>query len=262
MRKITYFAIISVVFDCRGFEGAFTDTAVNAFKPGTTIQLPKAGGGTVSGTMIDMTGDGVANGLDLNGDGIPEILFLSLVAGKWSGLDTNGDGTIDYYLSVDLKGNFYLSTANPNGNATSGNVAVTANSNGTPTGFNSSGSTTVDNNILSQIYADATIPTTSTNNAGGTFSSAQSVTLTCTDNIACNAIAYTTDGSTPSFAGNGKVLAGKTASLTISSSATLKWIVRDAKGNLSTVGSAAFVISGGGGCTYGNGVYGTCTYSN
>lgn len=247
---------------CRGFEGAFTDASTNAFKPGTTVQLPKAGGGTVPGTMIDMTGDGIADGLDLNGDGVPEILFLSLVAGKWSGLDTNGDGTIDYYLSVDLKGNFYLSTGNPNGNATSGNVAVTTNSSGTPTGFNSSDGTSVDNSILTQIYADATVPTTSTNNAGGTFSSAQTVTLSCSDNVACNAIAYTTDGSTPNFTGNGTVVAGKTATVTISSSATLRWIVRDAKGNLSTAGSSAFVVSGGSACTYGNGVYGTCTYSN
>ena len=252
-----------LLISCRGFEGAFTDTAVNAFKPGTTVQLPKAGGGTLGGTMIDMTGDGIADGLDLNGDGIPEILFLSLVAGQWSGLDANGDGTIDYYLSVNLKGNFYLSTTNPNGNATSGNVAITTTSNGTPTGFNASGGTTVENNILSQIYTDATVPTTNTNNAGGTFSSAQTVVLSCSDNIACNGISYTTDGSTPNFSGNGTVVAGKTATVTIASSITLKWIARDANGNVSGVENASFTFSGGGGgCTYGSGVYGTCTYSN
>ncbi|HRP68089.1 MAG TPA: hypothetical protein PLY93_00965 [Turneriella sp.] len=129
----------------------FTDKATDAFRVGAAVSLPRAGGGSVVGTMIDVNGDGVPDGIDLDGDGVPEILFKNLVAGESAGLDLNGDGAIDYYLSVDFQGNFYLSTAKPVGNATSGNVAVTTDTNGTPTGFNTTGSTTVDDAVLGQI---------------------------------------------------------------------------------------------------------------
>lgn len=222
-----------MIFYCKGFDGAFTDKAVNAFKPGSTMNLPKAGGGTFGATVVDMTGDGVADGLDLNGDGIPEILFLVLVVGERSGLDLNGDGVIDYYLAIKLNGEVSI---NASGYGSGASVSVTTNSTGQPTGFNTTGSTSVDNNILSQIYADATIPTASANNAGGTFTSAQTVRVSCADNISCNAVAYTLDGSAPNFSGNGKVVAGNAADITINQTSTLRYVVRDAKGNISITG--------------------------
>jgi len=87
--------------------------------------------------------------------------------------------------------------------------------------------------------------------AAGTYTGTQSVTLTCSDNVACNAIAYTTDGSTPAFGppANGTLAAGNTATLTVSATTTVKYITRDAKGNLSAVGSGVYTISGGGGNT-------------
>lgn len=231
--KVFVVSLLMIGLACKGFEGAFTDKAMNAFKPGSTMNLPKAGGGTFSATVIDMNGDGVADGLDLNGDGIPEILFLILVVGERSGLDLNGDGTIDYYLSMKLNGDVSI---NASGYGTGAAVSVTTNSTGQPTGFNTTGSTSVDNNILSQIYADVTVPTASANNAGGAFTSAQNVRITCSDNVACNAIAYTLDGSTPNFNGNGTILAGGVGDLTISTSSTLRYVVRDAKGNISSAG--------------------------
>lgn len=232
--------------NCNGFEGVFTDKATAAFKAGGSINLPKAGGGSVIGIFIDINNDGALDGVDLNNDGIPELLFKDLQVGQSAGLDLNGDGMIDYYLSVDYQGNFFLNTQRPTGNVTSGNVTVTVGSGGTPTGLNTSGGTTVDDGTLGQIYADTTPPTAGTNNAGGTYVGAQTVTLSCSDNVACNSIAYTTDGSTPNFvAGGGSVIvAGSSAQLTIGGTVTLRWVVRDSKGNLSAVQSAGFTITG------------------
>lgn len=244
LRKVV--PIIAIFFiSCQGFDGVFTDKATAAFKAGGAISLPKAGGGSVVGIFIDVNNDGILDGIDLNNDGIPELLFKDLQVGQSAGLDLNGDGAIDYYLTVDYQGNFFLSTQRPTGNASSGNVTVTVGANGVPTGLNTSGGTTVDDGILGQIYADTTLPTPGTNNAGGTFVGAQTVTLTCNDNVACNGIAYTTNGSTPTFTGNGTVVVGNSTTITISSTLTLRWIVRDANGNVSTpVQSAAFTITG------------------
>lgn len=247
-RIITAFLLIAILMllGCNGFEGVFTDKASAAFKSGGSINLPKAGGGSVIGIFIDVNNDGVLDGVDLNNDGIPELLFKDLQVGQSAGLDLNGDGTIDYYLSVDYQGNFFLNTQRPSGNVTSGNVTVTVGPNGVPTGLNTSGGTGVDDATLGQIYADVTPPTAGTNNAGGTYVGAQVVTLTCSDNVACNSIAYTTDGSTPSFvsgAGSTIIMANSTQ-LTIGATATLRWIVRDSNGNVSGVQSASFTITG------------------
>lgn len=237
--------LVLLTISCNGFGGVFTDASVNAFKPGAVVQLAKAGGGKISGLMVDVNSDSVPDGIDLNNDGIPEMVFKDLVVGKSGGVDVNGDGVVDYYISADYLGNFYLNTTNPNGNTNSGNVTVTTDANGTPTGFNNSGGTTVDNDILRQIYTDTTSPTVAVNPAGGTFVPAQTVIVSCTDNVACNAISYTTDGSTPSFSGNGIMVLGNTATLAVGSSVMFKYVARDAKGNLSTVGNVWFTIYAG-----------------
>lgn len=240
MRRLFLLSLAFLTY-CQGFQGVFTDVSVDAFKPGGTMQLPKAGGGTFTAKVIDITGDGIADGLDLNGDGIPEILFVLLVVGEKSGLDFNGDGTIDYYLTINFQSAVSIYSG---GYGTGSAVSVTTSSTGQPTGFNTSGSTSIDNDILTRIYADASNPTASANSTGGTFTSAQTVRLSCTDNVACNAIAYTLDGSTPNFNGNGSIIAGGTGDITISSSATLRYIVRDAKGNVSTTGGPVIFTIG------------------
>lgn len=244
---------------CKGFSGVFTDEKPKAFIPGSTVNLPTAAGGFQTATVIDINGDGVADGLDLDGNGVPEILYISLGAERAIGLDLNGDGVIDYYLIIDFQGNITLQTARSGGSK----AKVTTDANGA-TGFDTAGAGGSAQDILTQIRNDATQPTIAASPAGGTFSAAQSVTLTCSDNIACNAVAYTTDGSTPSFSAGGAstIVAGKTAGLTVSSTTTVKYLTRDAKGNVSAVGTQTYTISGGGSCTYGTGTYGACTYGN
>lgn len=222
---------------CKGFSGVFNDEKPSAFVPGSTVSLPTANGGSQTAQVIDVNGDGVADGLDLDGNGIPEILYITLGAERAVGLDLNGDGVIDYYLTISFDGKITLATARTGGS----NVTVTQDSAGA-TGFDANGDGTTDNNILTQIRNDSTAPTIAASPAGGSYSGSVSITLTCSDAVACNAIAYTTDGSTPSFSGGSTIKAGGSATLTLTSTTTLKFITRDAKGNLSSAGSQTYTF--------------------
>ena len=94
---------------------------------------------------------------------------------------------------------------------------------------------------------DGTAPSTTASPAAGTYTSAQSVTLTCTDNAGgsgCAATHYTTDGSTPTTASS-----TYSAPIAISASTTLKFFSRDVAGNAEAVRTAAYVINGGTGTT-------------
>ena len=241
-----FWAACMFAISCKGFSGVFTDDKPAAFVPGSTINLPLAGGGFQSATVIDMNGDGVADGLDLDGNGVPEILFVSLGANRAIGLDVNGDGLIDYYLIINFDGTNTIQTARTSGSA----VKVTSDAQGA-TGFDTPGASGSAQNILTQIRNDSTAPTIAASPTGGTFTGAQSITLTCSDAVACNAIAYTTDGSTPSFSGSSATIkAGGSVSLSLSSTTTVRFITRDAKGNVSAVGTQTYsigcVLVGGG----------------
>ncbi|MBS0616607.1 MAG: chitobiase/beta-hexosaminidase C-terminal domain-containing protein [Spirochaetes bacterium] len=230
-----------MVISCKGFSGVFTGNTPAAFTPGATVNLPKAGGGFINATVISLNGS-TAAGLDLTGSGIPDILFIPVSGGngRVMGLDVNGDGVIDYYLVVNFDGSITIETARTGG----ATVNLTTDANGNVTGFDTPSASGSPQNIFSLIKNDTTPPTIAASLAAGSYTGAQSVTLTCSDNVACNAIAYTTDGSTPSFGppANGTLIAGNTATLTVSATTTLKYITRDAKGNLSTVGSEVYTF--------------------
>ncbi|MFO1480541.1 MAG: chitobiase/beta-hexosaminidase C-terminal domain-containing protein [Turneriella sp.] len=58
--------------------------------------------------------------------------------------------------------------------------------------------------------------------SGGIFTGPQSITLTCSDSVACNAIAFTTDGSDPNFAGQTSIIVpGNKASRAITNTTTV-----------------------------------------
>lgn len=81
---------------------------------------------------------------------------------------------------------------------------------------------------------DSTKPTVSASPKGGTYSAAQTVTLTSSE---AGSIFYTTNGSTPTAAST-----KYTAPVSISSNTTLKFIAVDTAGNPSDVGSELYTI--------------------
>jgi hypothetical protein len=230
-----------VLTACTGFKGAFVNASGDAFKPNAVVYLPGACGSKVTARAIDLNGDGVADGIDLNGDGIAEVRYNPIIAGQLVGLDSNGDGQSEYYMNVGLNDVLKIYTQATGGNE----VALTADAAGQVTGFDITGDCVADNTIIADIRADITPPTSSANSPGGAFNGSQTVALTCADNVACNGIAYTLDGSDPKFNGSGSVIVGASGGVTISEAATLRWLARDANGNLeANIHSLTFDILG------------------
>jgi len=198
-------------------------------------ELTKAGGGCTPAKLVDTNNDAVADGIDFNGDGIPEMV---IVAGGPStkGLDLNGDGTADYFLQTAGNQLRIFNSADASGSL----VTVVVSPSGELIGLDSNGDRNSDDNRL----GDKEAPTVMSTPNGGTLPSAPNVALECIDNVVCNAIAYTLDGSEP-FTGAGSVLvAGRTANIQLSTNTTLtlKFRARDAAGNLSEIKTAAFTL--------------------
>ncbi|MBI5186125.1 MAG: chitobiase/beta-hexosaminidase C-terminal domain-containing protein [Nitrospinae bacterium] len=98
------------------------------------------------------------------------------------------------------------------------------------------------------IFNDTVPPTTSASPNGGTFTSAQTVTLTCVDNTGgsggpsgCDKIYYTTDGSAPTTAST-----VYSTAIPISATTTLKFFSKDIAGAQETTQTLTFTITSGG----------------
>ncbi len=91
------------------------------------------------------------------------------------------------------------------------------------------------------IVLDTTGPTVTPSVASGTYSTTQTVTLTCNDGTGtgCGNIYYTTNGSEPTTSS-----AVYSAPLTISATTTLKFFAVDSLGNPGSVVTATFTIEG------------------
>jgi len=102
------------------------------------------------------------------------------------------------------------------------------------------------NRLEKRIQIPDTIPpTTTASPAGGIYSSAQSVTLTCSDGTGsgCDKIYYTTDGTTPTTSSP-----VYSSPINISVTTTLKFFAKDLAGNSETVKTEIYTIDSGG-CT-------------
>jgi uncharacterized protein (TIGR02145 family) len=91
---------------------------------------------------------------------------------------------------------------------------------------------------------DTTAPTTTASPAGGSYTSAQSVTLTCSDNTGgsgCSRTYYTKDGTTPATSSS-----VYSSAISISATTTLKFFSVDNKGNQETVKTETYTFSSGG----------------
>lgn len=97
-------------------------------------------------------------------------------------------------------------------------------------------------------HADCVEPVTTASLAGGTFTTAQAVTLSCTDagGSGCARIVYTTDGSIPGLApANGTVVAGSSAGpITLGEGdTTLRWFAEDGAGNREALKEQRYSVS-------------------
>ncbi|WP_411821731.1 fibronectin type III domain-containing protein [Leptospira sp. 'Mane'] len=229
-----------------GLGGSTTNSSGSkTLTPGQTVTF-NGGQGNVTGTVVDTDGDGVADAIVIDSSGgnaggttSPSLILIDSDGdGVPNGVDANGDGVIDYYITVGNNGSITLTTE-PNG----GNQVTILPGQG----FDSNGDGIVDNPILGQLANDTTLPTSLATPAGGTYPSAKTVTILCSDNIAPGNIVYTVDGTAPGFNPvNGTIKNPPSTSFTVGSEGngtySVRYLCRDMAGNLSTSHTDTYVI--------------------
>lgn len=207
--------------------------------PGTTLDL--SGDGKTDATLIDSDGDGVSDGINLTGGTTPNLILLDTNGdGIPDAVDSNGDGIADYYISPNPPG--FLTTA-PGG--TGNPVAIIIDSNGNPLGFDTDGDGVANDTAIVTILSDTTPPTLTSSLLAGSYSTAQTTTLTCSDNRAPGSIVYTLDASSPSFSPKtGTVFNRSSQSISLSTEGnhTLQALCRDLAGNLSSPLNITYTI--------------------
>ncbi|BDA79843.1 hypothetical protein LPTSP3_g27730 [Leptospira kobayashii] len=217
-----------------GLGGGTTNSSgPKTLNPGQTVSF--GGQGNVTGTVVDIDGDGVADAIAINSNNGSAnnkppglILIDSDGDGVPNGVDANGDGVIDYYITIGSGGSISLTTL-PNGGGNQ--VTVVPGQ-----GFDSNGDGIVDNPILGQLANDTTPPTSVITPAGGTYTSAQNLTILCSDNIAPSNIVYTTNGTAPGFSPiSGLIKNPPSTTFTIGAEGngtyTVRYLCRDLAGN-------------------------------
>ncbi|XDD48268.1 chitobiase/beta-hexosaminidase C-terminal domain-containing protein [Leptospira sp. WS39.C2] len=216
-----------------------TPSSSQNLSPGTTLDL--SGDGKVDATLVDSDGDGISDGINLTGGTTPNLILIDTNGdGIPDAVDVNGDGIADYYISPNPPG--FLTTA-PGG--TGNPVVIIVDANGNPLGFDTDGDGTPNDTAIVSIINDVTPPTITSSLLAGTYSTAQTVTLTCTDNRAPGSIVYTMDASSPTFTPKlGTVVnrPSQTISLSSEGNHTLQAVCRDLAGNLSTPLNITYTI--------------------
>jgi len=230
-----------------GLGGSTTNPT--SLKPGQVVNF-NGGQGNVTGTVVDINGDGIADGIALGpaNSGItpsnsrPILILMNSGEGESpDGMDVNGDGNIDYFIFIKNEGNITLS-AQPNGSGNQITVVLGQ-------GFDTNGDGAIDNPILKQLASDTISPVSTITPAGGTYTSSQNITILCSDNIAPGHIVYTKNGTTPNYRPiNGIIKNPPTTSFTVGAEGdgtyTIRYLCRDLVGNLESLHTETYVIDG------------------
>ena len=204
--------------------------------PGISIDIDGDGENDIS--FLDSTGSGSADSITALQTGYPQWVFSSD-----GSIDTDGDGDADYYFCVE--GTDYRIMTGPD--CTGSAIQLIDSGDGYFDGIDSNLDGIIDDHSLAHIQVDSTAPEVSLSGSGpGSYASAQSVIIQCTDNIAASNISFTTDNTDPNFTGNGTVTIPPSTSLNIGTAGDgtyyLKYICRDAAGNSSPVQTAVYTI--------------------
>ncbi|MCS6983653.1 MAG: hypothetical protein NZM25_00810 [Leptospiraceae bacterium] len=266
------------LFGCRkeGDFQKFGEISLNT----SSAQLATSGQLRHPVDFIDVDGNGRYDGIDLNKDGIPELLFTWPFSPS-VGLDANGDGMADYYMFLEEQNRIRI-TRRADGSG--GNVQVVVDKTSTtnpkkPIGYDTNADcnyeidpsdtgnpnaaenpSCVEDKILTSIYADTTPPVGTANLTPGAYASPIDVTVVCSDNVACNAITYSfglqsPPPDNPSFDPAAmKLIQAMVRGIKAGDSVTIpltgllpgayqiKYIVRDANGNMSSLQALNFTI--------------------
>ncbi|HBS05352.1 MAG TPA: hypothetical protein DEA96_10325 [Leptospiraceae bacterium] len=211
------------------------------FRSGQPIDLDN--NGIDDGGNLDLDGDGQSDGIDTSGNGAPNVNYVDGNSdGIPEGIDTDGDGTIDYNVSVGVDGTVTITDPITDAVVT----VIDVDADGTPDGFDLDGDGNIDDNILQNQSSDSTSPVTTSDKPAGTYATEQSVTLTCSDNLAPGAIAYSTSGVDPDFSGTGSVSLAPSVTTTVGAGGDgvyqLKFRCRDMAGNLESVKTVSYTI--------------------
>ncbi|TDY71808.1 uncharacterized protein DUF1566 [Leptospira meyeri] len=223
-----------------GFGNASGTT--REFTPGKPVDLD--GNGVPDGIVMDVDGNEISDGIDTDGNGAPDILLLDTNGdGKPDAIDTNGDGTPDYFINPT--GNPGLTTG-PDGGGSPVNL-VDVNNDGYPDGFDTDGDGVINDNRLSIIHNDVTLPTISVNIPGGNFGGSQSVIISCSDLVGVSQIIYTVNNTLPSFSPlNGTVAPPPNVTVNVGGGGdgtyVLRYLCRDLAGNSSAAATSTYVI--------------------
>lgn len=220
--------------------------------PGAPIDLD--GDWQYDGITIDEDNDGITDGVDFDNDGIVDLGLLDLDHdGAPDAVDVDRDGETDYYLCIEDGRNTIRDAPSCSGSEI---VLVDDDDDGLPDGFDTDGDGVINDNpdlpSLSDIRNDITPPIVSIDIPGGTYASAQSVTITCSDNIAPGTIGYSAkhidEADDIEFISSGRFSPPPTKSVSVGADGDgtyeLKFRCRDARGNPSVQKIATYTIDG------------------